>query len=119
MAVWCADDRRDALTKAKRGENVERKTCDNPVKAEYELGQKLGAVSYTHLDVYKRQLLNQSVLLRGINDAVATLAELSEVLFAARVLPYYLHSLDRVRGAAHYEVNEIEAWTIMDLLRCV
>ena len=62
-------------------------------------------------------LLNQSVLLRGINDAVATLAELSEVLFAARVLPYYLHSLDRVRGAAHYEVNEIEAWTIMDLLR--
>ena len=42
MAVWCADDRRDALTKAKRGENLERKTCDNPVKAEYELGQKLG-----------------------------------------------------------------------------
>ena len=42
VAVWCADDRRDALTKAKRGENLERKTCDNPVKAEYELGQKLG-----------------------------------------------------------------------------
>ncbi len=42
VAVWCAADRRDALTKAKRGENVERKTCDNPVQAEYELGQKLG-----------------------------------------------------------------------------
>lgn len=42
VAVWCADDRRDALTKAKRGENVERKTCDNLVKAQYELGQKLG-----------------------------------------------------------------------------
>ncbi len=42
VSVWCADDRRDAMTKAKRGENVERKTCDNPVKAEYELGQKLG-----------------------------------------------------------------------------
>jgi len=42
VAVWCADDRRDAMTKAKRGENLERKTCDNPVQAEYELGQKLG-----------------------------------------------------------------------------
>lgn len=42
VAVWCADDRRDAMTKAKRGENIERKTCDNPVQAEYELGQKLG-----------------------------------------------------------------------------
>ena len=42
VAVWCADDRQDALTKAKRGENIERKTCDNPVQTEYELGQKLG-----------------------------------------------------------------------------
>ncbi len=61
-------------------------------------------------------LLNQSVLLRGINDDAAVLAELSEVLFAARVLPYYLHLLDRVRGAAHYEVNESEASAIMDRL---
>ncbi|HHW76066.1 MAG TPA: DsbC family protein [Xanthomonadaceae bacterium] len=42
VAVWCADNRQDAMTKAKRGENVERKTCDNPVQAQYELGQKLG-----------------------------------------------------------------------------
>ncbi|MFO1371568.1 MAG: DsbC family protein [Candidatus Competibacteraceae bacterium] len=42
VAVWCADDRNAALTKAKRGENIERKTCDNPVQAQYELGQKLG-----------------------------------------------------------------------------
>lgn len=42
VSVWCAADRRDALTKAKRGESVEHKTCDNPVQAEYELGQKLG-----------------------------------------------------------------------------
>ncbi|MCC8998799.1 MAG: DsbC family protein [Candidatus Contendobacter sp.] len=42
VAVWCADNRPEAMTKAKRGENVERKTCDNPVKAQYELGQKLG-----------------------------------------------------------------------------
>ncbi len=42
VTVWCSDDRREAITKAKRGENIERKTCDNPVQAQYELGQKLG-----------------------------------------------------------------------------
>ena len=42
VAVWCAVNRPEAMTKAKRGENVDRKTCDNPVKAHYELGQKLG-----------------------------------------------------------------------------
>jgi KamA family protein len=62
-------------------------------------------------------LLNQSVLLRGVNDSAATLVELSEVLFAARVLPYYLHLLDRVRGAAHFEVKETEASAIMKTVR--
>ena len=42
VAVWCADNRQEAMTRAKRGENVESKTCDNPVQAQYELGQKLG-----------------------------------------------------------------------------
>jgi thiol:disulfide interchange protein DsbC len=42
VAVWCADDRQDAMTKAKRGEEIARKTCDNPVEAQFELGQKLG-----------------------------------------------------------------------------
>lgn len=42
VSVWCAADRQDAMTKAKRGEAIEKKTCDNPVKAQYELGQKLG-----------------------------------------------------------------------------
>lgn len=51
-------------------------------------------------------LLNQSVLLRGVNDSVAALTQLSEALFAAGVLPYYLHLLDRVQGAAHFDVNE-------------
>lgn len=49
-------------------------------------------------------VLNQAVLLRGINDSVATLVELCERLINARVLPYYLHQLDRVAGAAHFEV---------------
>ena len=54
-------------------------------------------------------LLNQSVLLRGVNDSVDALADLSETLVAAGVLPYYLHVLDPVRGAAHFDVPEPEA----------
>jgi len=42
VAVWCADNRQDAMTKAKRGETIDRKTCDNPIQAQFELGQKLG-----------------------------------------------------------------------------
>lgn len=49
-------------------------------------------------------LLNQSVLLAGVNDSVAALAALSEALFAMRVLPYYLHVLDHVQGAAHFDI---------------
>jgi EF-P beta-lysylation protein EpmB len=51
-------------------------------------------------------LLNQAVLLRGVNDSAAALADLSERGFAAGVLPYYLHQLDRVQGAAHFEVDD-------------
>ena len=54
-------------------------------------------------------LLNQSVLLAGVNDSVDAQANLSEALFDAGVLPYYLHLLDRVEGAAHFEVPEEEA----------
>ncbi len=50
-------------------------------------------------------LLNQSVLLRGVNDDADTLIRLSEALFAAGILPYYLHRLDRVQGTAHFEVE--------------
>ncbi|HWT15114.1 MAG TPA: EF-P beta-lysylation protein EpmB [Patescibacteria group bacterium] len=54
-------------------------------------------------------LLNQSVLLAGVNDDIDALADLGESLFAAGVLPYYLHVLDRVQGAAHFEVTELRA----------
>jgi EF-P beta-lysylation protein EpmB len=54
-------------------------------------------------------LLNQSVLLAGINDDVEVLSELSRRLFDAGVLPYYLHALDRVRGAAHFAVADERA----------
>lgn len=54
-------------------------------------------------------LLNQAVLLRGVNDSVDALADLCERGHAAGVLPYYLHQLDRVAGAAHFEVGDAEA----------
>ncbi len=57
-------------------------------------------------------LLNQAVLLRGVNDSVEALAALSERGFAAGVLPYYLHQLDRVQGAAHFEVDDARARTL-------
>ena len=62
-------------------------------------------------------LLNQSVLLRGINDEVDTLAALSERLFAAGVLPYYLHQLDRVQGSAHFEVEDTRALALVEAVR--
>jgi KamA family protein len=58
-------------------------------------------------------LLNQSVLLKSVNDTVESLAALSETLFAAGVLPYYLHLLDRVQGAAHFEVSDSHARQLM------
>ncbi|MGL4826418.1 MAG: EF-P beta-lysylation protein EpmB [Vibrionaceae bacterium] len=67
--------------------------------------QKLAAAKVT--------LLNQSVLLRGVNDDTATLKELSEALFSAGILPYYLHLLDKVQGAAHFLVPDDEARAIM------
>ena len=62
-------------------------------------------------------LLNQSVLLRGVNDDAEALARLSERLFACGALPYYLHLLDRVAGAAHFDVDEETAKTLVAALR--
>ena len=61
-------------------------------------------------------LLNQSVLLKEINDSAVTLAELSEALFESGVMPYYLHMLDPVAGAAHFEVKDTQARKIMQEL---
>ncbi|WJV53403.1 EF-P beta-lysylation protein EpmB [Prodigiosinella aquatilis] len=58
-------------------------------------------------------LLNQSVLLRGVNDSVATLTMLSNALFDVGILPYYLHVLDKVQGAAHFLVPDDEARTLV------
>ncbi|SMY18197.1 EF-P beta-lysylation protein EpmB [Photobacterium aquimaris] len=67
----------------------------------------------TQLKLAKVTLLNQSVLLKGVNDSVTALTELSEALFDAGILPYYLHVLDHVQGAAHFFVDDQQARTLM------
>ncbi len=62
-------------------------------------------------------LLNQSVLLSGVNDDTDTLIELSQTLFKESVLPYYLHLLDPVAGAAHFEVSAAKASKLLAGLR--
>jgi EF-P beta-lysylation protein EpmB len=62
-------------------------------------------------------LFNQAVLLKGVNDSVETLIKLSNILFDAGVTPYYLHALDRVRGAAHFDVSKKVALELLEGLR--
>ncbi len=62
-------------------------------------------------------LLNQAVLLRGVNDNADTLIALSERLHGVGVLPYYLHLLDRVHGAAHFDVPQASGEALINALR--
>lgn len=73
-----------------------------------ELDDEVGA-ALARLRAAGVQLLNQSVLLRAVNDSPHALAALSERLFDLGVVPYYLHVLDRVRGSAHFDVPDAEA----------
>lgn len=65
---------------------------------------------------HKVHLLNQSVLLKGVNDCPTALHELSEGLFEMGVLPYYLHQLDKVAGAAHFAVSDTDANLLINKL---
>jgi EF-P beta-lysylation protein EpmB len=62
-------------------------------------------------------VLNQSVLLRGVNNDVSSLEALSYRLFDASVVPYYLHQLDHVAGAAHFKVGDVTALELVAALR--
>jgi KamA family protein len=64
-------------------------------------------------------ILTQSVLLRGVNDDVLTLKNLFELLIDHGIIPYYLHQLDRVQGAAHFEVAEEEGKLLMNQLNAL
>jgi len=81
-----------------------------------ELDQDVGE-ALTRLSRAGARLYNQAVLLRGVNDDVDALANLSEALFGFGVQPYYLHQLDRVAGVAHFEVSHENALALMGALR--
>ncbi len=80
-----------------------------------ELDDRVGA-AMRRLQAAGVRLFNQTVLLRDINDDAGVLAELSERLFSIGVQPYYLHLLDRVEGAGHFEVDERRACQVMQAL---
>jgi EF-P beta-lysylation protein EpmB len=62
-------------------------------------------------------VLNQAVLLKDINDNAEILVALSEALFEAGALPYYLHLLDKAQGTAHFDVDEVAARSMMAAVR--
>jgi KamA family protein len=73
--------------------------ANHPAEIDADVAAALGRLVSAGVPV-----LNQAVLLRGVNDDADVLAELCERLADLRVMPYYLHQLDRVSGAAHFEV---------------
>lgn len=82
--------------------------------------QELDATTVAALHRLRRTgatLLNQAVLLAGVNDTVSILAALSEKLFSVGVIPYYLHLLDPVCGSAHFRVETAPAQALMHALR--
>ncbi len=78
--------------------------CNHP----NELCQQTQA-AFQRLKQANTVLLNQSVLLKGVNDSARVLAELSKKLFKQGVLPYYLHLLDKVAGSAHFDVADAQS----------
>lgn len=81
--------------------------CNHAKEINQEVKEALSALRQISVPLF-----NQAVLLRGINDDAKTLIALSETLFAAGVLPYYLHVLDKVQGAAHFDLPLTRAQTL-------
>ena len=86
--------------------------CNHPAELDAATGDALGRLVDAGVPV-----LNQAVLMRGINDDIDTLTELCTRLVDLRVMPYYLHQLDRVAGAAHFEVPESHGRELVRQLR--
>lgn len=81
--------------------------CNHPQEIDAPVREALASLVQNRVT-----LLNQTVLLKKINDNSRILATLSEALFAAGVMPYYLHLLDKVEGAAHFAVDDGRARTL-------
>jgi EF-P beta-lysylation protein EpmB len=86
--------------------------CNHPAELDAATGDALGRLVDAGVPV-----LNQAVLMRGVNDDIDTLTELCTRLVDLRVMPYYLHQLDRVAGAAHFEVPESRGRELVRQLR--
>ena len=86
--------------------------CNHPSEIDGDVAAAFGRLADAGVP-----MLNQAVLLRGINDDVEVLAELFGRLVDLRVMPYYLHQLDRVAGAAHFEVPEARGRELIGQLR--
>jgi EF-P beta-lysylation protein EpmB len=86
--------------------------CNHPAEIDADVAAALGRLVDAGVPV-----LNQAVLLRGINDDVEVLAGLFGRLVDLRVMPYYLHQLDHVAGAAHFEVSEERGRELIRRLR--
>lgn len=86
--------------------------CNHPNEIDTHVRQALSALKQAGII-----LLNQSVLLKDINDDANTLATLSESLFEEGVLPYYLHVLDKVQATSHFDIDEKAAMLIYKQLQ--
>ncbi|WP_086930382.1 EF-P beta-lysylation protein EpmB [Agarilytica rhodophyticola] len=81
--------------------------CNHPQEIDEEVAAALTALKNSGII-----LLNQSVVLKGVNDTSETLITLSKKLFQSGVLPYYLHLLDKVKGSSHFTVNEVDVLSL-------
>jgi len=86
---------------------------NHPAELNERLGERLAALRNAGV-----LLLNQTVLLKGVNESADTLAELSEKLFDYGVMPYYLHLLDPVAGSAHFAIADELAIALHKQLKC-
>ena len=86
--------------------------CNHPAEIDGDVAAAFGRLADAGVP-----MLNQAVLMRGVNDDIEVLTELCRRLVDLRVMPYYLHQLDRVAGAAHFEVSEDRGRELVRQLR--
>ncbi len=86
--------------------------CNHAAEIDQEVGDMLSQTRQSGISV-----LNQSVLLKGINNDIDSQVSLAKRLFEFGTLPYYLHMLDKVNGSAHFEVSENEALDLYNQMR--
>ncbi len=86
--------------------------CNHPKELDKDVASSLKKIQKIGIPI-----LNQSVLLQGVNDNEQTLLELSETLVQAGILPYYLHVLDPVEGSAHFHVTDARAHELIQHLQ--